>query len=216
MAITKWRKEAVDRLGGIRCAGLSFIGGPNCPVPKKLLILDDINVGHRAGLSGDARRYNGGKGGYYKKIALMQNPEKTYINLCTLCNQRMRHSSNEFGFINLPKKAIVLYKKHRWTLEEIAENYDCSYPAVSNFLKRSGVKIRKGCSEGGKKAWMNPWSRKNLLEERRKRFMTPVRMKLARRMSVMRDEGDSLREIAQWFSTTHASVQTHLKLIGEL
>lgn len=215
MPTTKHRRTAIDRLGGIYCAGLSFIGGPECPVPKELLTLDDINIGHRVGMSGEARRIGGGSGSYYLKIAEMKQPEKKYINLCTLCNQRMRHLAKEYRYTEIPKRAITLYVKHKWTQEQIAEEYNCCYRSVANFLKRNGVEIKPRGSEGGRLAWGNPLSRKRLSAERRTRYLTPARIGIAKQMSRMFDEGDSFREIAQWFMTTHAVVTAHLKMIGE-
>ena len=216
MAITKWRREAIERLGGVYCAGLSFIGGPECPVPKELLTIEDINIGHRVGLSGEARQSNGGGGGYYKRIAHLKNPKKTYINLCVLCNQRMRHLAKEFGFKKLPKKAIDLYENHLWSLQQIAERYDCADSTVSKFLKRSGIKVRLGATWGPKRVWSLPKTRKILQEERRTRWLTPERIKTAKQMSKMYDEGDSLRDVAHWFSVSKGSVRAHLQLIGEL
>lgn len=208
------RLKAINILGGIVCRGLSFINGPDCPVPPSLLTLDDINISHRksVGNSKGQRRAD--------EVFAMRKPELKFILLCTLCNQRMRHIAKEFRTIKLPKKVISLYKKS-WSLEEIAEEYDCSYQVVSNYLKANNIKIRKGF--GGLRAWesrrggFSAWaqSRDVLLKERRTRHNTPERIKLAKQIHKMWDDGDCTREIAQWFGISKGAVLAHLNLVVE-
>jgi hypothetical protein len=205
------RDRAIERLGGVVCRGLSFIGGPECPVPSNLLTSKDINFSHRKSMPKDRNNIKS-----ENRILRMKNPNKEFILLCCLCNQRMRHLAHEFRSTELPKKVITLYINKHWTLERIAIEYGCCYSTVSKFLKRNGVKIRQGSKTGGLSTWANPITRQKLLKERRTRWLLPERIRMAKIMSGMYDAGDSLRDIAQWFGITHQSIRTHLKLIGEL
>jgi transposase len=210
------RKRAIEKLGGVKCFGLSFINGPDCPVPSELLKDYDINFAHRAP-SGSKFGKSPGKRGEKAEYEILkiQNPEKKFILLCCLCNQRMRHLMKEFGYLQLPKRVINLYVDKQWSLEKIAEEYDCAYKTISGFLKRKGIKVRPGNLTGGRVAWKNSSSRKKLLEERRTRWLCSKRIKRAREMTKMHDEGDSFREIAQWFGISKGSVIAHMKLIVE-
>lgn len=210
------RQKAIEKLGGVKCSGLSFINGPDCPVSPEFLKDYDINFSHRK--PSGARR---GKGPHENKeraeykILRMKNPEKIFILLCCLCNQRMRHIMKEYGYLYLPKRVIKLYVDKRWTLEEIAEEYDCGYDTVSDFLKRNAIKVRPGNCAAGEAVWARPSSRKRLLKERRTRWLSDDRIKRAKEMSRMYNEGDSIREVAQSFGTTKGSVMSHLRLIGK-
>jgi len=204
------RIKAIEKLGGVKCPGLSFIDGPDCPVHPELLTVDDMNFSHRK--SSIRKSWKKSE----DQILGMKRPEKVFILLCCMCNERMRHLAKEFGFIKLPKRVISLYLDKNWSLERIANEYGCIYGTVSGFLKRNGVEIRKGSKMGGMYTWGNPAVKEKLLRERRTRWFTPERIKTAEEMLEMYDGGDSLRDVAQWFGTTHHSVRAHLKLIGEL
>jgi len=204
------RKEALNRLGGVVCRGLSFIGGPECPIPPDKLTEKDINIGHRIsrGLEGRNRRR-------YSEILGMDDPNKEFILLCALCNQRMRHLCNEFGWKKLPKEEVMnLYQVKKWTLEQIASKFECNYSTVSRFLKNNGIKLIR--NQGGRNAWHNTNSRAALLKERRERNITPERIKKAKLMFEFWKDGLSLREVAGFFCTTKGSVRAHFELIGEL
>lgn len=203
------KSQALFKLGGVVCRGLSFIGGPECPVPTNLLKEIDINIGHRK--SAGARGRNRHR---YREVLRSRNPQKKFILLCTLCNQRMRHLCGEFSFVRLPlNKVIGLYTNKNWTLEEIALQYGCSDITVSNFLKRNNVSIRK--NQGGI-VWSRPKTRKILLHERNQRYITPQRLRVAKQMLELWLDGLSLREVGQFMLTTKNSVRTHLRLLGEI
>lgn len=225
MSRSKRRIEAIGLLGGIICKGLSFINGPECPVPSHLLTVEDINVSHRKAVGA-----KGKKNCPYAEIIDMEDPHTKYIALCSLCNQRMRHVNKEFGRIHLDLRVIDLYVKEKWGLEMIAREYEVHYDTVSKFLKRNGVTIRHGqgkypgmkfhegitgSSLGGIVSWNSPESREKLIKERRKRYYTPKRIKRAKAMAKLYDEGDTIRDIAEWFDTTQVSVVVHMRMIGE-
>src|SRR5277367_1922339 len=131
------RREAIEKLGGLKCRGLSFIGGPDCPVPPELLIGEDINIGHRKSEEGNRN------GRAENQVFKEKNPHDKFILLCTLCNQRMRHLAKEFRFREIPSECTRLYEAG-WTLELLAEKYDCCYSVISKYLKRNGVRVRPG------------------------------------------------------------------------
>jgi predicted transcriptional regulator len=196
------RRRAVEKLGGLVCRGLSFIGGPDCPVPNDKLNFQDINLSHRKSEPQAPSHYE-------YEVLKMKNPESKFILLCSLCNQRMRHLAKEFRRADIPKKAISLYAR-KWSLEEIAEEFDCGYPAVSRFLKENGVSIRQGSSWGGRTAWRKQGKR--LLRERRTRYNTPERLLLAKEIHRLYSDGDSMREIAQDLGLTKGAVRAFLSL----
>jgi hypothetical protein len=142
----------------------------------------------------------------------MANPHTKFILLCALCNQRMRFVANEFLEADLPNKVATLYESG-WTIEELAEKYDCVDKTISRFLKKKGVVVRAGSYEGGRLAWLRPESRMKLIAERRSRFLNKKRIKLAKQVTAMYDMGDSLREVAQWFGMSKNSVRCLLGMI---
>lgn len=189
---SKRRLETIERLGGIKCVGLSFIGGPDCPVPPLKLLIQDINVAHTT-----------------PKGQAKGNQNVTL--LCALCNQRMRVFAHEFEKRILPKRIVAMYLKG-WTLEELAEEFDCSYPTVSNRLKELGMQMRKGSNYGGSRAWIKRGAQ--LLRERQKRFCTAERVEAAKLINKMYDDGDSLREIAQELGISKNTVRSLLGYVS--
>jgi AraC-like DNA-binding protein len=201
------RKAAIEKLGGLTCRGLSFIGGPDCPVPSKNLLIIDLNFGHKKSRGGANKRYSRQ---IASDILRMKNPQKKFILLCTLCNQRMRYIAEEWRIRHIPKRAIKMYQQGK-TLIELAAVFDCSYSTISKFLKKNGIEIRK--SDGGKRAWL--YKGTELARERATRHTSLQRLKLAREAADMHNDGDSLREIGEWLGMSKNAIMALLNLSQE-
>lgn len=131
---------------GIVCFGLSFLGGPACPVNPDKLTISDLQVGHlvQNDLFGDK---------LYKEILSLKKPLDQYVPLCVLCNWRMRDLKEEchkYGK-DLRIEAVQYALKHSGNAA--GRKFGTNGTTIRGWAKDQGVclRTRRSFSEKDKK-----------------------------------------------------------------